>query len=67
MLSSSSQGSMSTHLQLRLENFWILTVLMISYKENIDPGEEKAEIQTSIIQSHGLVGVGDISLTSVAK
>ena len=58
---------MSTHLQLRLENFWFLTVFMIPCKENIDPAEEKAEIQTSTIQSHGLVGVGDISLTSVAK
>ena len=40
---------------------------MVPCKENIDPAEEKAKIQTSIIQSHGLVGVGDISLTSVAK
>ena len=44
-----------------------LAVLLLPCKNDADPEEQKAKILASLIQDHGLTGLGEISLVSVAK
>ena len=44
-----------------------LAVLLLPCKTDVDPEQGKADIQTSLIQAHELVGIGEIFVTSVAK